>query len=183
MIGDEQPGVPRGMSELMSEEQATPRKKRGGRSPRHIAMDLLARRDHTKTELLTKLTTKLSEQITAGDVSVGEIESVLDDLASDGLLDEQRYAESFVNSRIRRGQGPARIRRELADKGVSGAEAESAFEAADADWPTLAKEVREKKFGGSLPADYKERARQARFLQYRGFTGDLIQRALGGDSD
>jgi len=183
MSSNEHPEQSGLLSELMSDEQAAPRKKRGGRSPRHIAMDLLARRDHTRSELLTKLSTKLSEQIAADDVSVGDIEAVLDDLESDGLLDEQRYAESFVNSRIRRGQGPARIRRELADKGVAGGSADMAFAAAEVEWLSHAAEVRQKKFGRALPADYKERARQARFLQYRGFTGEQIQRVLGGDSD
>jgi regulatory protein len=41
--------------------------------------------------------------------------------------------------------------------------------------------VRHKRFGSELPEDFKERARQARFLQYRGFTTDQINHALAGD--
>ena len=182
------------------------RKKRGARSPRHIAMDLLARRDHTRQELRDKISSKLKaylaanppktfdidaeplaeQTISAEDIASelsNEIETVLDELVSDGLLNEARYAESFVNSRIRRGQGPARIRRELSQKGIPDDLADQAFGEVEADWLRQAKEVREKKFGSALPADFKERARQARFLQYRGFTGGQIQRVLGGNDD
>ncbi len=51
------------------------------------------------------------------------------------------------------------------------------------DWVDRAREVRQKKFGKSLPADYAGKAKQARFLQYRGFTGAQIRQALGTDID
>jgi regulatory protein len=41
--------------------------------------------------------------------------------------------------------------------------------------------VRRKRFGDEPPQDYKERARQSRFLQYRGFTSDQIRQVLDGD--
>jgi len=44
----------------------------------------------------------------------------------------------------------------------------------DAEWPVLARQVRAKRFGASLPADFKERSRQMRFLQQRGFTSEQI---------
>jgi regulatory protein len=45
--------------------------------------------------------------------------------------------------------------------------------------------VRAKRFGPGIPRDYAERARQARFLQYRGFDSAEIRAALelDGDSD
>jgi regulatory protein len=63
---------------------------------------------------------------------------------------------------------------------------EEAFSEAEVDWLAVAKTVRHKKFGDGKPADYKERARQARFLQYRGFSGEQIHSALddlGGSFD
>ena len=36
-------------------------------------------------------------------------------------------------------------------------------------------------FGDEPPAEWKERARQARFLQYRGFSADQVRAALGHD--
>ena len=53
----------------------------------------------------------------------------------------------------------------------------------DVDWITAAREVRERKFGAGSPADYKERARQSRFLQYRGFTGEQIARTFKRNDD
>jgi regulatory protein len=51
------------------------------------------------------------------------------------------------------------------------------------DWRALAREVRVRKFGTTEPPGWRERARQARFLQYRGFSSDHIGSALGADFD
>ena len=51
------------------------------------------------------------------------------------------------------------------------------------DWDALARETRVKRFGRSLPDDFKEKARQMRFLEYRGFGHDQIRRALESDDD
>jgi regulatory protein len=159
------------------------RNKGAGRSPRHVAMDVLAYREHSRLELEEKLTKKLSHKLEAGEISSEDIVVVLDDLAEDGLLDDARYAESFINSKVRRGQGPTRIRRDMAQKGLTSALIEHAFFELEVNWYLLAAEIREKRFGASLPHEYKERAQQARFLQYRGFTGDQIQSALSGGFD
>jgi regulatory protein len=136
-------------------------------------MDLLSRREHSREELRRKLT--------AREVPAEEIETALDRLVKEGLASDDRFAEAFVSSRLRRGQGPQRIRRELETRGVDPGLAEA--ELADADWTASARAVREKKFGPDLPGDFQERARQARFLQYRGFTGEQIRQALGGAGD
>ncbi len=157
-----------------------PRKR--GRSARHVAMDVLAYRDHSRLELEEKLTKKLSDKIEDGEIAPRMFE-VLSELTEDGLLDEARYAESFVNGRVRKGQGPVRIRRDLNQKGLSGELLQQAFDATDVNWRQRASEVRRKKFGSEAPQDYKERARQARFLQYRGFSSEQIQSALGESFD
>jgi regulatory protein len=51
------------------------------------------------------------------------------------------------------------------------------------DWRARAFEVRIRKFGPEAPEDWAERARQARFLQYRGFSSDHIRAATGADFD
>ena len=61
--------------------------------------------------------------------------------------------------------------------------AAAALADAGTDWPELARAVREKRFGAGAPADFRERARQARFLQYRGFTADQVRQALGSAAD
>jgi SOS response regulatory protein OraA/RecX len=66
--------------------------------------------------------------------------------------------------------------------GVAAALVEEAL-ASVADWAALAREVRRRRFGPEPPADWKEKGRQARFLQYRGFSNDHIRSALGAEFD
>ena len=53
----------------------------------------------------------------------------------------------------------------------------------DTDWHRLARDVRLRKFGRQQPADFKAKAKQMRFLQYRGFEPDHVQRAMDTDPD
>jgi regulatory protein len=131
-------------------------------------MDLLARREHSRVELERKL----------GARGFGEplLAEVLDELEQDGLLSLERFGQSFVAARYNKGQGPIRIRRELAERGV---EADSSwFHDEHFDWDALASETRRKRFGAARPADLKDKARQMRFLEYRGFSHDQIRHAL-----
>lgn len=134
-------------------------------------MDLLARREHSLFELERKLAQRgLPPEL---------IEPALEQLVAEGLLSDRRFAESFVSARVRKGQGPVRIAGELARRGVDGALAEQALAEAGCDWAEQARQVRAKRFGRNPPGDFPERARQSRFLQYRGFTGDQIRAAFG----
>ncbi len=99
-------------------------------------------------------------------------------LVKERLLDDARYAESYVHAHARRGQGPRRIRQGLIAAGLSGVLTDEAL-AAGPDWAALARDLRQRKFGAAPPADWPERARQMRFLQYRGFSNDHIRSALG----
>jgi SOS response regulatory protein OraA/RecX len=54
-----------------------------------------------------------------------------------------------------------------------------------ADWNLRAQALRRRRFGPTVPTAGVERARQARFLLHRGFTGAQVRAALGraaGDS-
>ncbi len=141
---------------------------------RRAGMDLLARREHSQLELRRKLG--------AREFPDDLIEQALHGLQDDGLLSDQRFAGSFAGSRLRRGQGPQRILAELRQRGVADALALRAVEELRADWFAEARAVRARRFGADTPADFKERARQARFLQYRGFTAEQAMAATG-DSD
>jgi len=136
-------------------------------------LDLLARREHSRRELGRKLAQKAFDPDT--------IREVLDALEREGLLSSGRFAESFVAARAARGQGPVRIARELAERGVESPR--DWLDDARYDWDRLARDVRRKKFGEALPNAFKDKARQARFLEYRGFSQDQIRRALGSDDD
>jgi regulatory protein len=137
------------------------------------AVRLLAGREHSRAELARKL----DERGAPGEL----IEDVLASLAERGLQSDERYAESLITSRTGRGQGPVRIRRELAERGVASAVIEAALEAADADWSQLARATRCKRFGFETPSEWNERVRQSRFLEYRGFNSAQIRFALGDD--
>lgn len=145
-----------------------------GADPRERAIALLARREHSRRELAAKLSRK--------GFAAETVEPCLDELAAEGLLSDARYAESYTRARAAKGYGPRRIAAELGERGVEAGLAEQALAEAETDWERLAAEVRRKRFGDRVPADFKERARQMRFLQYRGFSGEQIRRAVG-DSD
>lgn len=136
-------------------------------------MDLLARREHGRVELARKL----RQRGAPPDL----IEQALDRLCEQGLLSESRYLESFVRSRANAGYGPLRIREELAQRGLPRADIEQALRDSGFDWNEQLLELWQRKFG-QLPADARERAKQGRFLSYRGYSLELIGRLLRGGS-
>ena len=87
-----------------------------------------------------------------------------------------------VTARSGRGYGPQRIRAELRERGINGELADVALAALLDQRSVLIREVWHKKFRGQMPADYRERARQMRFLQQRGFFSEDI-RGLFADVD
>lgn len=95
---------------------------------------------------------------------------------AEGLQCDLRFTEAFVHHRISRGYGPRRIARELKEKGVSDELRQEFIDERDPQWLERIVEVRELKFGSKVPEDYKEQARQSRFLQYRGFSSEQIHR-------
>lgn len=141
---------------------------------RRRAMDALARREYGCQELWRKLCDKGADP----DVAL----TVVERLQAENLVSDLRFAESLVTARRHRGQGPIRIRRELEEKGVAESLIDGILAPRDRSWSLLAAEVRQRKFGEALPAAFRERARQARFLQYRGFTADQVQVALAVDA-
>jgi regulatory protein len=140
---------------------------------KRTAVELLARREHSRLELERKLATRgFPEAVIA---------PALDALEQSGVLVATRFTESFIRSRLAKGQGPVRIRAELAQRGVG--DAAELLRGADIDWLATARAVLRKRFGAEPPRDYRERAKQARFLQYRGFTADQVRAALELDTD
>jgi regulatory protein len=137
---------------------------------RRAAMDLLARREHSRAELRTKLRRRGADG--------SAIDPVLEALDADGLQSDARYAEAMAQSCLRRGKGPLRIRAELRTRGVDDALIEAALRALHDDWVALAQNARRKRFGDALPDTREDRARQARFLEQRGFAAEHIRAAL-----
>ncbi|MET0090464.1 MAG: regulatory protein RecX [Candidatus Thiodiazotropha sp.] len=131
---------------------------------------MLAAREHSRRELRNKLLQR------GHDPEL--IEQVLDDLQASSLQSDARYAQQFVESRVTRGQGPVRIRMELRERGVDDALVREAMAPYDDEWPELLNGVHDAKYGQERTGDYKEAARRARFLESRGFPGDLVRRFL-----
>lgn len=134
-------------------------------------MDLLAQREHGRVELARKLRRR--------GASPELIDSALDRLMEEGLLNEFRYLEAFIASRARAGYGPLRIREELAQRGLPRPAIEQALGECGVDWAEQMNELWQRRFG-VRPQDQKERARQGRFLAYRGFAMEQISRLLRG---
>ena len=137
---------------------------------RRKAMDLLARREYGRAELEHKLTTAGFDAEVAADA--------VHALSEEGLQSDLRFVESFVQSRVNQGKGPVRIHADLGERGIAAALVDTVLEETSQDWYELAREIRLKKFGPGRPEDFKEKARQMRFLQYRGFEPDQVQAAV-----
>ncbi len=136
------------------------------------ALQLLARREHSRAELQAKLAAHAE--------SAEELTSVLDTLQTDLLLSDQRYAAQRVVARGKR-YGNARLKNELQRSGVSQDEIAAALPEAG-DETERCRAIWERKFG-TLPQTATERGKQMRFLQYRGFSSTAIRQVLRGGED
>ena len=132
------------------------------------ALRLLSQREHSRTELERKLAPH--EEVP------GELAKALDELQARDFINDGRAVDSVVNRRSGK-LGSARIKQELAAKGLSGeAVAEAMANLKDSEL-SRAKEVWRKKFG-SAPPDPQEKAKQMRFLLSRGFPSEVVRRTV-----
>lgn len=137
---------------------------------RFAAMGYLARREHSRLEMRNKLAQK--------NYPVDLIESVLADLIRENLLSDERFAEAYTRSRSNRGFGPVRIRLELRERGVAEELIDRVVSPAEPRWHEDVELVRSKRFGPTKPTEFKEQAKQMRYLQYRGFSQEQINRVF-----
>ena len=131
-------------------------------------MDFLSRREHSSREILNKMSNRVESK-----------EMLLDsikELIEDGLLSDERFAESYFQSRKNRGYGPLRIRNELKQRGVGDQIFSSLSN--EVDWSKYALEALKKKTNGDLPSEIKDVLKLKRFLNYRGFDFQDIDRAF-----
>ncbi len=131
------------------------------------AIDLLARREHSRWELHRKLRQKPHAEGV-------DLDALLDQLAEANYQSDERYAESFVRSRILKGQGALKIHQQLVQRGASPFLAEKAIRDAEVNWWDLAEQQRAKRFGPVLPITRDEQAKQSRFLLSRGFPAHIV---------
>lgn len=144
-------------------------------SLRDLALRALSRREYSRQELQRKL------RQTAEPDEMEQLEELLDEFVQRGWISDSRYAEQIVFAR-RNKFGSLRVAQELRQQGVSDSSIEEALQPLRDNELETARAVWQKKFG-SPPADMKERAKQVRFLQSRGFSSEVIRRVLGRDED
>jgi regulatory protein len=157
-----------------SRSRVTAEESRNPERVRASAIGLLARRDFASGELRQKLEHQgYDREATAEAVA---------ELVEGGLLNDARFAEHYVAYHAERGEGPLRIEHDLKALELPGELIQAALEAGP-DWRARAREVRIRRFGLEEPKTWPQKAKQGRFLQYRGFSSDHIRAALGPDFD
>jgi len=136
------------------------------------AMDYLGRRDHSKSELFKKMRNEVD--------SFELLQEELDKLEMEGYINEQRFAEEYIRSRVIRGYGPIRIKSELRTKGLKDGTISISLMKYDGEWVSAAVKAVLKKFSSEAKAykDQKILLKKKRFLAYRGFNFDHINNAL-----
>ena len=133
---------------------------------RSITLGLLARREHSKFELENKLSNK--------GFALEDIKEVLKEFVAQGLQSDHRFTESYIRMRSNKGFGPVRIKLELLERGLDKEMVGDFLASFDLDWFELARISWVKKFGEKAPVDFKEKAKQLRYLSYKGFNNEHI---------
>ncbi|MEN3262872.1 regulatory protein RecX [Sodalis endosymbiont of Spalangia cameroni] len=134
------------------------------------AVSLLAKKNYSSGDMnrqLGRLTEKMDD-----------VEHVLRRLTENHYLNDAQLISYLFDKHIKKSHGPTRIKQEIRQKGFPQELIEQEIEKSDVDWYLLAKEARARKFGDTLPADPKEKNKQIRYLQYKGFAMDMIFEAL-----
>ncbi|CAG68250.1 MULTISPECIES: regulatory protein RecX [Acinetobacter] len=146
----------------------TSRAELSGTKLRSLAFALLTRKEYSKSELIEKL--KLYA------VDENEVIQLVDELSDQHYQSDQRVAELVLSSQLRKGKGPNRIKQALKNKELDTALINDEIQ--DIDWLEQAYQLKVKKFGTDVETDAKLKAKQIRFLQYRGFDMDIIMKAI-----
>ena len=133
-------------------------------------LDLVSRREHSRHELMEKLTKRYPE-------TSPMIEEALDKLEINKILDDERFAEMYINSRARKGFGPKKIEMELNAKRVESTFISNALEAYET-WLENARKELKKKSKDQKPTDYQSKMKQKKFLFMRGFSASIIDKVL-----
>jgi regulatory protein len=145
------------------------------RSAYDKALGLLARREHSRKELKTKLR--------QGGYEGEETTDAIDRLGEQHYQDDDRFAEVLLRSRISQGYGPMRLRVELKSHGLADARIRELMDEAEVDWDASAAAQLRRRYGGAGTSDPAERNRRAQFLLRRGFAAATVRRVTHADVD
>ena len=139
-------------------------------SAKSVAVRLLSRREHSAFEIRDKLHKR--------DFDEAEIEQTIIELQQGGWLSDERFAEAYIRMRQMKGFGPIRIAMELNERGVKESIVDDYLQADDEAWQQGLERQYLKKYKNRLIADYNDKAKRIRFLQYRGFPLDAIYQVV-----
>lgn len=140
---------------------------------RSYAFAVLTRKEYSKAELIEKLN-EYAENI-------DEVSALVNELAHENYQSDQRVAEIVLSSQKRKGKGPNRIKHALKNKKVDANLISE--ELRETDWLSEAYALKVKKFGPHIEKDPKLKAKQMRFLMYRGFDLDIIMKVINKHSN
>ena len=140
---------------------------------RSYAFAVLARKEYSKADLIEKLATWAQDR--------DEVLTLVEELSANHYQSDQRVAEMTVRSQVRKGKGPNRIKLALRAKHLDKELVKE--DIAEIDWYEQAYQLKVKKYGTDVSKDPKIKAKQIRFLQYRGFEMDAIMKAISKKTD
>jgi len=140
---------------------------------RRAAMNLLARREQSFSELTQKLIQRFPD-LDVPDVILPALEK----LREENLQSDERFVEAYIRYRSSRGHGPLKISMELQQKGIKSAHLQSALYCADYDWEALCLDALERKLGPDPAISLAMKDKMYRFLAQRGFENEQIRPVL-----
>ena len=162
--------LPESLEALNFDDDEQPPKAQGltGSRLRSYAFAVLTRREYSKAELIEKLALYAMNR--------DEVLKLVDELATQNYQSDQRVAEMMLSSQKRKGKGPNRIKLALKSKKIDSSLIQE--ELKETDWNEQAYQLKVKKFGLPVEKEAKLKAKQIRFLMYRGFEMDAIIKAI-----
>lgn len=140
---------------------------------RSYAFAVLTRREYSKADLIEKLALYAMDR--------DEVLKLVDELARENYQSDQRVAEIMLSSQKRKGKGPNRIKLALKSKKIDASLIQE--ELKETDWNEQAYQLKVKKYGTKVEKEPKLKAKQIRFLMYRGFEMDAIIKAITRKED
>ncbi len=140
---------------------------------RSYAFSVLTRKEYSKAELIEKLALYAESR--------DEVITLVNELSLENYQSDQRVAEIMLSSQKRKGKGPNQIKMKLKNKKID--TALIAEELKETDWVQQAYELKVRKYGTEVTKDPKIKAKQIRFLMYRGFEMDAIIKAISRKED
>ncbi len=137
---------------------------------KNAALGLLARREHSMKELVTKLKSRCCDE--------DLLENILFGLQENGYINDQRFVESFLRQRVNQGFGPKKIHFDMRGKGITAEMLDFAMQEQEIDWFELALETYRRKFRYEDNYDAKGYAKRIRYMMQRGFDSEQTRYAI-----